>query len=211
MVKKYVDYLKQKATSLELECKNIRKMENKRLALAAKARAGGFSDAYHMAIYFGLNEHRVNFLRRINRAVTIALGFLNGYEYSDIERISYTQPDWEHIESLVREYGEGNANERMDRYGEWEKRALNGVTKLKNGGIRTASYAMKDKDHVYGLKPGSVKEVYEYINKDWVLRNHEGSLTAWETFWDSLHPKKEKKPYNPGVGHQKAYAEGEGA
>ena len=195
MVKKYVDYLKQKATSLELECKNIRRMENKRLALAAKARAGGFSDVYHMDIYRGLNEHRVNFLRRINRAVTIALGFLNGYEYSEIEQISYTQPDWEHIENIVREFGEGNPNERMDRYGEWEKRALNGVTKHKNGGMIGSTYAMKDKDHLSSLKPGSVKEVYEYVNKDWVLRNHGGSLVEWEAFWDSLHPKKEKTPY----------------
>jgi hypothetical protein len=188
MVKKYVDYLKQKASSLELECKNIRKYENRRLKLAAQARAGGFDDTYHLEVYKGLNEHRVNFLRRINRAVTIALGFLNGHEFSKIERISYTQPDWEHIESLVREYGEGNPNERMDRFVEWKLRALNGAEELKNGGTLSGSYAMKNKDQLTGLKPGSIKTV-DRNNRGWVLRNHGGNYKEWQTFWDSLHPK----------------------
>lgn len=184
-VKKYKDYLKQKAISLDLECKNIRRMEQKRLHLAVKARRRGYDDSYHLAVYEGLHEHRVEFLRKINRAVTIALGFLNGHEYSQIEQISYSQPDWNHIESLVREYGEGNENERMDNFGNWKVRALNSILEMPSGGQRYTPGEV--------LRPGSVKEINDY-NRDWVLRNHNGNQEEWNRYWDDLHPKREKKP-----------------
>ena len=87
-------FLRIKFQSLAEEARIIRRMKRKQ------------NGATKMA----LNEHRRLVLRPKARAVSLALGFLRGREYAQMESPNYERkgtnpPDWDEIRRLVKKYG----------------------------------------------------------------------------------------------------------
>ncbi len=61
--------------------------------------------------FWGLRGHRLE-LSQMVRSSNIAYGFLRGKKYSEIEKISYTTPNWKEIERLVNKYNKNVSNIR---------------------------------------------------------------------------------------------------
>lgn len=52
-------------------------------------------------IYQNLRSKRVNELRKIQRVMFLAYGFLNGWDYKDLEDNSHTVPDFNVVEKYI--------------------------------------------------------------------------------------------------------------
>lgn len=119
-------YLQTKAVSLALEAKYIRKQERRFAAAARHARVFNKtrSAAWHERNRFGQYHHRVTVVRNEARVTNLARGFLRGHPYYRIERIAYSEPNWNRVKELVLAYGEGD-NPRYNRpleelFSEWK-------------------------------------------------------------------------------------------
>lgn len=193
-----LNYLKIKCTSLAAEAKLIRKDENKRLQNAANARSKAREnikltpnvydkhEEYHLRVYEGLKNHRVKDIRLEARAANVAYGFLKGKKYRDIERISYTQPDWEKVRFLVQSYGEDT--DRMDKFEVWLKEALHDESEYPQGGF-LPPYSNRPVANKFFM-PRSVK-----LLTSWILGPFKGSWSAWDAHFRTIHPRREKRPY----------------
>lgn len=79
--------------------------------------------------FWGLKAHRINEVRKAIRASQIALGFLNGRKYSEIEPFAYQLPAFESVRRQVVKYGSTKADRVLhnttvvERYAEWERKA----------------------------------------------------------------------------------------
>jgi hypothetical protein len=127
-----LNYLKIKVTSLAAEAKIIRNEERKQLKQARNClrQACGENDRYqiwsdrHYKIFFGLQQHRKLDVRQESRWSNIAYGFLKGRKYNQIEKVSHNRntnpPNWDRIWTLIKKYGEGDADEMRTRFVEWK-------------------------------------------------------------------------------------------
>lgn len=119
-------YLQVKLVNLADEARYIRQKERKWKEKAAAARRREKDPRYAEANLFGLKQHRKTVVRIAARHTNIAYGFLRGRTYHEIEQLAYVQPNWEEIERMVKDYGEGDERERMQRYSAWLAAALGG-------------------------------------------------------------------------------------
>jgi len=85
-------YLKIKALSLAAESKIIRKEMRK---------YEGPSKEYQ-----GLHLHRIKDVREESRATNLALGFLKGLQYKQIEAKCHQEPNWKRVKNLITKYSE---------------------------------------------------------------------------------------------------------
>jgi hypothetical protein len=49
--------------------------------------------------------HRRTVIRNASRHAHLALGFLRGRSYDQLEKVHYTDPDWKKVEQMVLRYG----------------------------------------------------------------------------------------------------------
>lgn len=152
-------YLQVKLVNLADEARYIRQKERKWKEKAAAARRREKDPRYAEANLFGLKHHRKTVVRIAARNTNIAYGFLRGRAYHEIEQLAYVQPNWEEIERMVKEYGEGDERERMQRYSAWLAVALDGH-KIGNWGYD--GYECK---RWYDAVPGSVCVVTPWSEK----------------------------------------------
>ena len=87
-------FLRVKASSLAEEARIIRR--------AAKKQRGRTK--------WELNHHRTTVIRPIARATHLALGFLRGRKYEQMEHKCRTEPNWDEVDRLIRKYGPPNTN-----------------------------------------------------------------------------------------------------
>ena len=99
-------YLRIKLLSLPAESKIIRKEMLKYDGPSAQ--------------YQGLHLHRTREVREESRATQIAIGFLRGKTYKQIEAKCHVQPNWKRVQKLVETYGEGNKEEIRERFLAWK-------------------------------------------------------------------------------------------
>lgn len=119
-------YLKVKADSLAAEARIIRRLERQQRdrARALRARASSRDtlipslDAAEQR-RLGLYRHRTVDVRRAARTAHLALGFLRGRAYHEMERKTYAAPSFDEVEKLVRRYGEGDQRELVQRFANW--------------------------------------------------------------------------------------------
>jgi hypothetical protein len=131
--------LKIKENSLSTEQKHIRREELKhkwkmralrgkqkvKMAEAAAKGAGYFEYPYETNTY-ELRSHRLG-LRKEIRSTHLARGFLRGTPYFMAEPFSYTQPDWNRIQTLIERYSGEDRSVVIQRYAQWLQEALRGV------------------------------------------------------------------------------------
>lgn len=77
-------------------------------------------------LYWGLTHHRINVVRKEARDSLVALAFLKGKNYNEIEAIRYTHPRWANVERIVLSFGLDEAQwngiteqEVRQRFAEW--------------------------------------------------------------------------------------------
>lgn len=153
-----MQYLKIKLSTLVFESRLIRSKERHTLA-NARALSGIFSKKHSLGSnlpempektrraievenakekaqeayenFWGLQHHRKNRVRKEARDTNLAIGFLRGHAYADMERDTYSMPDWDNIERMVLKYGTDGGGKSMSdmkqRYEEWIQGASNHI------------------------------------------------------------------------------------
>src|SRR5258705_7523629 len=99
-------YLRIKALSLAAESKIIRKEMRKYEGPTAA--------------YQGLHLHRTVDVREESRATNIAMGFLKGLQYKQIEAKCYQGPNWKRVRNLITKYGEGKTQDIEQAFEKWK-------------------------------------------------------------------------------------------
>lgn len=119
------EYLKIKCVSLAAEARLIRREEQianaKKRDYASVQKSGAAN--HFAAVEIGLKDHRRIDVRREARVANIAYGFAKGKEYSEIEKFSWSQPNWDRVKTLALRYG----RKPKEDYEAWEGRALRGA------------------------------------------------------------------------------------
>lgn len=87
-------------------------------------RAFGIEDAVEKSrqayeLFWGLQHHRKNRVRKAARNTNVALAFLRGYDYEKVEKDAKTEPDWKDIERMVCSYGEDNPQAIKQKFEMW--------------------------------------------------------------------------------------------
>lgn len=120
----YPEFLEIKRDDLAVEAKNIRKLEN----FAKTAARFGFQKERNYGLISSAHYHRIFDIRKEQRSTLIAIGFLKGKKYRQIERLAYDQPDWDRIERLIMKYGAADIDQRQlaQSFAEWKSEALAG-------------------------------------------------------------------------------------
>ena len=72
-------------------------------------------------IYQGLHLHRTIDVREESRASHVAMGFLKGLTYKQIESKCYQEPDWKRVWNLIKKYGEGDMERIRPVFVEWKE------------------------------------------------------------------------------------------
>ena len=117
-----IEYLYIKREDLAQEAKTIRKYENH----AKFAAQNGYEVERSRKLNAGLHQHRIFDVRKEQRSTLIAIGFLKGKKYRQIERLAYDQPDWDRIERLIMKYSEEDSRKTAQKFAEWKAEALQG-------------------------------------------------------------------------------------
>ncbi|MDR3503029.1 MAG: hypothetical protein P4L79_10660 [Legionella sp.] len=174
--------LRVKIKSLTEETKIIRDEERtaKWKAKAAAARAKQESQEKHTSHFYRLHNHRTNDIRQEMRATHLAYGFLRGKSYREMERFSYTQPNWEKIEKMVEKYCDQDIRTVAQRYAQWKSEALEGIEAIPTGGVRLTFTT------VVRPQPGSLRGMYSY----WLVRGHETDFYDWKKSFEPVRVKK---------------------
>jgi hypothetical protein len=138
--------LKIKENSLAAEQKIIRREELKHkwamraargrqnvLKAQALANRSGFVEVPYETNTFSLWEHRMG-LRKELRSTHLARCFLRNTPYASAEPFSYTQPDWNRIQTLVERYSGEDKGVVTQRYAQWMQEGLRGVQPYQTDG-----------------------------------------------------------------------------
>lgn len=108
--------LKIKIVSLGSECTLIRLEEGRLKRRARKARARGVSDAAFVRSFWSLRDHRAG-LRSESRAALLALAFLRGRAYADVEAFSRSGAPFGRAAEIAKKFGGDRWS--MDRWAAW--------------------------------------------------------------------------------------------
>lgn len=144
--------LKCKALALGAEAREFKKQERHCLDRAKKweARAKIGRAKAERAAQYGIREHRLMAVRTEARRNNLAYGFLLGRKYEQIERFSWTQPNWDKVLASAITYSGEPEQVTRQKFAEWIGEALNGV----------------EPKFSKTLVPGSVKN--DEYDPDWV-------------------------------------------
>lgn len=74
-------------------------------------------------LFWGLQQHRKNAVRKEARDSHIALCFLRGRTFEEVEARRYTDPNWKNIERIVLSFTEEDKRVTLQRLEEWIQRA----------------------------------------------------------------------------------------
>jgi hypothetical protein len=100
------DGLRVKLKSLAAEARIIKAAERKVLRQRRKLRARGDGqnfDTYDLR-YMQLRDHRKGRVRGAARTANLALGFLNGRAYAEVEQYTEVPPDFTKVEGTVHDF-----------------------------------------------------------------------------------------------------------
>lgn len=144
--------LKCKSIALEAEAKAFKKQENRCFVRANKweSRAKLGRAKAEREIMNGIRHHRITTIRQEARRNNLARGFLRGLRYQDVERFSWTQPNWDKVLASAITYSGESEQVTRQKFAQWIGEALNGV----------------DPKFSKTLVPGSVKNAE--FDPDWV-------------------------------------------
>lgn len=70
-------------------------------------------------IYWNLHQHRKNVVRKEARATNLAIGFLRGKFYEEMEFFAHEDPDWDKIERMACVYSDLDPREVKVQIEEW--------------------------------------------------------------------------------------------
>ena len=101
--------LKVKKETLAAEARIIRRQEKR-----FKKRWGGEHKGFQ-----SMYRHRIDVVRPASRAHCLAYGFLRDREYSVMEVLSYTNPDWVEVEKIAVRFSTADERETKQRFAEW--------------------------------------------------------------------------------------------
>ena len=111
--------LKIKLISLGLEAQAIRRIERK-----LKSKPGYRVDGSNTRKAFtSIQNHRRNDIRRAARHSHLAYGFLRGRAYAEIERSTYTNPDWDQVSRIAKRFSDEDERVVLQRFSEWKSAA----------------------------------------------------------------------------------------
>lgn len=91
-----LDHLRVKLKTLAAESRIIRKEEQKAKRRARNSSVPEMRAAYYQA-YRHFRDHRRGVVRRAARHTLLALGFLRGKTYAELEPYSEKEPSWSHV------------------------------------------------------------------------------------------------------------------
>lgn len=92
----------------------------------ADAQRKGFVEHPYETNIYELRSHRLG-LRKELRSTHLARCFFRGTPYGMAEPFSYTQPDWNRIQTLIVRYSGEDSGVVIQRYAQWMQEALGGV------------------------------------------------------------------------------------
>ena len=101
-----MDELRVKVGSLAAEARIIRRLEasiRRKWRKSRERTAEQVAELHHR--HFVLREHRIREVRPEARATQLAIGFLRGRSYQQMEPTTKSKPDWARVERLVKRYG----------------------------------------------------------------------------------------------------------
>jgi len=116
--------LKLKLVTMGLSMKQIKRIERRYTGRARKnaqrwKERGGLGEPIESPAFQAIHKHRVTELKTELRAAHLAYGFLRGRDYSEMEQICYTNPDWERIFRTVRKFANGDIRNITQQFSEW--------------------------------------------------------------------------------------------
>jgi hypothetical protein len=115
-------YLKVKVASLAAEARIIRRLERQHRDRARQLAALQKPNSKMLDLRAGLYHHRVNVVRPEARASHLALGYLRGRSYAEMEGRAKTAPRWARIIELIRVHGDIRDTETItNAVVEWRK------------------------------------------------------------------------------------------
>jgi len=140
--------LKCKSIALEAEAKAFKKQIAFCRARAKKweARAKLGRAKAERFVAEGIRHHSLMVIRREARRNSLARGFLNGLKYHEVERFSWTQPDWDKVLASAVTYSGEPEQVTRQKFAQWIGEALNGVPvkipakTVVPGSIKAATY-----------------------------------------------------------------------
>ena len=121
--------IKYKEISQEARYNKQEQLKCARKARKAELKGRTRQAAYSLKQMYSMREHLVQAVRPEARFTNIARGFLAGHEYSNIERWTYTRPDWDRIWAMVKFFHESWTYEKSqyqsleERWFDWQQRA----------------------------------------------------------------------------------------
>lgn len=144
--------LKCKSIALQAEAQAFKQQETYCLNRARKweARAKTGRAKAERLVAQGIRQHRITAIRLEARRNNLARGFLNGLKYQEVERFSWTQPNWDKVLASAITYSREPEQVTRQKFAQWIGEALNGVE---------AKFSKT-------LVPGSVKD--DKFDPDWV-------------------------------------------
>jgi hypothetical protein len=111
--------LKVKLISLGLEAQAIRRIERK-----LKSKPGFRIEGSNTRKAFkSIQDHRRQDIRSEARHSHLAYGFLRGRAYAEIERSTYTNPDWGRVLRIARRFSDEDQRIVDQRFAEWKAQA----------------------------------------------------------------------------------------
>lgn len=117
-------HLKIKVQTLGAECRVAKSQERQWLRKAKKARAKQRDPKYAEANWFSIRQHRLAVIRKEARDSHLALGFLRGRSYEEMENVAYHAPDWKNIEGIVKRFSaDDDQRDIMQTFSQWKDTA----------------------------------------------------------------------------------------
>ncbi len=163
-------YLKIKACTLAAEAQINRHQAAKWLerARAARLKQQHQKVEYHMKNFNGIQDHRRKEIRIEARHTYLAYGFLKGNPYRSIERHSYTQPNWDKVEDMIKRFGEGREQDLMQKFSEWKSEAEQLVDPRSPATtlVRTASFIPRTFKMITGWSSKTYNAMREALRVD---------------------------------------------
>lgn len=112
-----------KVANLAMEARILRRKERAALRAMHHAKKLAKDTTNDEQFLHALQRRRAILVRPEARAAHLAQAFLRGYDYKDIERFAYTEPNWHRISFLISIYSDDDPRVVGQKFAEWEDNA----------------------------------------------------------------------------------------
>lgn len=114
-------HLEVKIAALASESRIIRHKKEKWLKRARKPRKASSTPGW---MWLSLHNYRTNFVRKELRSSHLALAFLRGFDYWDIERFARTEPNWQRVRKLAHRFNRVDPSDPTSKKWYWSSGVL---------------------------------------------------------------------------------------